>query len=1731
MICIFSNCRSRFGFLPPPCTDHLHVPCPFPEQFWASRHNQSKHKFILCDTLITLKMSDNSLDKDRLYCRHNYTSYITEADTVKTPSKNISFARALMEDIPSVSSHSSNNNTSDRPGARPRFKAGSAPYSHTLPYKSKFSQKSPSAASHGAVRPSSFGEYTENKRTIEAKHEQIIKSKSSVAKKQRLEDEMQRPEVLALVKKYHPGGGSAVDLDNLGFSPQDESADVDEPMEVEDGPDENIRRKHYRQKVANHYRRIVQEQILTPESEYLSESWNSSMQGDSSFRDSESPTYRTGIDDSQWQEIDHRRSMSLERDKSLPRRASSSGDSDDGKRPVPSPCRERKPRISCLRKSSTPKKQKRVRVRRHDSVIHCDSEPGGYTVTDLESPERGTDSEPERTVMPPAEIHDVSDSPQNNHTDSDSELFSIEGTDLENSGTYHVHCSDSFSEAQDNVDFPSDGSEFRKPLYQGKKTTWDDNDNSSTRSEPDLDVLKRAIPRAGSPLSDMGTPHRKYRVCSRLERDDSQGMTSESSERSSRLDPQTYQSYAAGILNSSRKSEAYLLLQKHYCTLERIHEIELETQAINKLLGRDHFNRLDVRARSMGSLAPQSLADAMLLSKYKLDSLWELKELYAELDEAQEKNQFLWDCSKLDDIQWNPWKDFGLRSKHLSIQNIQQLYESGENLNTKTKSKRQHSLQKFKREQSFDSLQKRYQHLDERSRKERITKELFGSGSIQSKHRRNSSSSSAFSQSSHTGSYLDMMQSATKNASDRAIYGYHIRERGNGYDQYIQKLKSLSKSCPDLKSMETNSKCSFRSSVSSCTTDGPSPSVSAHDSSRPESELDSTPSTPTRKSSLAHRALLRGKPAMNKSSWKDVKPPPWRLRTERLSPGESGYESHDNRRWKSLKPNGSLASETRSMSQVESPTENSKGKWTREIRGVLGHNEHSQKMSDTKVSKSAQRPQKNGVVSYIDGDAKNKANTDDELIGSRDGESRNNQDVKLELLTMHEKPNRLDNFRKKHNWRKDSKPDPGTVSNALALFQNIEKTSKKAVFPQKTHSFHNLYNIRETSLPRDAVTQREPGRTPAIGGHSSSHNSLSAKRTDTKSYLLTDKAEIIVKNKTDMSRSRLKEDKQDEVDNTTSREHGIISAVTVKYDPSTGKTKPSDNCHLVKQGPTYVKANQAQVRQLRSTVEPLKTNVNDAVVQRSEHRDVLPAARPRISYVEDVRAVDAGGKMEDVSSTARVSPFRPAPTKSIMQSKNKHSSQKANITSLPKAVHMDHKQWPGDDAEAAIPRYGHQRTDEEKVTQDVEPNRATHLRLDEERDSSSNLTERTLQKWPADFRLSSTNSNGSNDTMIIHSSNETLIIHDDDSDTSVFGAGNQQRGQGIERSNSDTNLYSNPPMSAPLSVREVKSEEDILHEGTAFVTLQEQYGKDQQREYPTRGLSRTISGELKEIRKSYGREDKFRAEEWEKHQPQTPTSPTTRVWRRETPGYKQGSPSKERDPDKASGPKPASQQPWRIVRSETQEFGPKEMINDLTTIENEWQKDRQKKASQKSPEHVNHDASFTNGAFQSGTAKSQHQITSGRRDVPRSPVFKEVDTLKRSHLKQRQPNSFTRSASADTSLNTLTVAQKITGRATDTIWSHHHKQRPIQPNPSHTRPYSETTTANKTTIPPTKVSKTFKQSHNNTKPPLAPADLKPNMRAVGKSHEAISGPNARKPHTTSQPALAPTNRMPHGSSG
>ena len=206
-------------------------------------------------------------------------------------------------------------------------------------------------------------------------------------------------------------------------------------------------------------------------------------------------------------------------------------------------------------------------------------------------------------------------------------------------------------------------SQNNSPRHQAGQDLYDDDDDDYEYPDgPTVDNREEAQPNmAGDQAYSMPDPWSKIMTFEPYESGNSanrqwhslSAKSSMCSERSSRLDPHTYQSYTAGLLHSSGKSEKFLNLQKHYTVLERISELERKRNKSLKKVKRPKSWHSDITAEEE-----------------------ELQDLYLELDEAKKNREFFSKKGEHAHKHWNPNADKGLMQKQKSLQDLKMKYRS-----------------------------------------------------------------------------------------------------------------------------------------------------------------------------------------------------------------------------------------------------------------------------------------------------------------------------------------------------------------------------------------------------------------------------------------------------------------------------------------------------------------------------------------------------------------------------------------------------------------------------------------------------------------------------------------------------------------------------------------------------------------------------------------------------------------------------------------------------------------------------------------------------------------------------------------------------------------------------------------------------------------------------------------------------------------------------------------------
>ena len=258
------------------------------------------------------------------------------------------------------------------------------------------------------------------------------------------------------------------------------------------------------------------------------------------------------------------------------------------------------------------------------------------------------------------------------------------------------------------------------------------------------------------------------------------------SDRSSRLDAHTYQSYAAGILYSSRRSEKFLNLQKHFAVLERISEIG---------------EKVNSRKEIIVSTRPLSLDTSdysKIISGCNFDTADELNELYSELEDAKKKKEFFYSTSSLSEIQWSPDKDKGLRQKQKSLNDIKASYiEAVQESDSGSLSRNE----EITRAVPFSKVTEKYKILEEKQQLKEMRTKLLNLECKETKGDDQKAVPLGYSVTAAAASHHD-----AKRKYERPIYGTNIEQIPlNKYEIHVQTIKKLSKSEPNVSTLHVRS--------------------------------------------------------------------------------------------------------------------------------------------------------------------------------------------------------------------------------------------------------------------------------------------------------------------------------------------------------------------------------------------------------------------------------------------------------------------------------------------------------------------------------------------------------------------------------------------------------------------------------------------------------------------------------------------------------------------------------------------------------------------------------------------------------------------------------------------------------------------------------------------------------------------------------------------------------------
>lgn len=491
--------------------------------------------------------------------------------------------------------------------------------------------------------------------------------------------------------------------------------------------EEQERREAYRNRVERHYCRLIEEERLSPESasvlsDAFAEAEERAKYRTIKDRSEVKPEYHTGIDKSVWQEIDHQRSKSFERLKHKDNISSDNYNWDNKdttkwslNMEQDSDTMDYSNRFVTSKDLSKSVQSENASDRFDRDVHEGNFDQNGYNEQSLKS-----------TILDSNLQHNDGDINLNSghyndinmNSGSDSETLNVE-SDEENSesdesedefdmstpgqrewrsqrGNLAVEKGmDSWLDTTGNSerDIDEDGRKyFKEKIKQYKETVAAKERGiitkavkhksslpsaSPTPMDYDADVeysTKETPPRSSSQSydqwSDTHSVDDKYEsnvtevesskvTYNFMPKPLSMSCRSSVSSEKNRVDHSTYQSYTAGLLHSSGKSEKFLKLQKHFAVLERITEIENKT----------HLHGSPGHSPSGFDISTEMFA------KYDVQCVEELQWLYQELNDAHKNEEFFYDLQKLAVYQWKPTKDYGLKRKGKSLNDLRKIYE------------------------------------------------------------------------------------------------------------------------------------------------------------------------------------------------------------------------------------------------------------------------------------------------------------------------------------------------------------------------------------------------------------------------------------------------------------------------------------------------------------------------------------------------------------------------------------------------------------------------------------------------------------------------------------------------------------------------------------------------------------------------------------------------------------------------------------------------------------------------------------------------------------------------------------------------------------------------------------------------------------------------------------------------------------------------------------------------
>ncbi|XP_074647550.1 uncharacterized protein LOC141903346 [Tubulanus polymorphus] len=607
----------------------------------------------------------------------------------------------------------------------------------------------------------------ENNRSPALRHNSNVSSS--------LEEEFTRPEVRALLRKYNPDSYEDRFRQLAIFNnDQNEDRAEDYPEDYPDTDFVDYQREDYRNRVEEHYKRLTsQEDQPLDDSDVITEIHR---------------TYHPGIDNDVWKAVDHERRLSFDK-------TNSSETLDlSGKISVPihrnrdqkhSPVLRRGGEYSRCKSvedlsnktrnnlnASTSDLHKKHRENHRSSHVTDNNRMRDLTDENKRDAMKATSvSNHHRMTKPPISIH----SRINNGNGSTSEIIgsSVTGPNVSIDSIDDVRKTDSNNRVQ-NLNWSDDSLERSTVLRDRNRRELNSSDDS----------LERSSSSSWNP-NVLGVDLYQSRV--NMVKRGAASTTSECSERStmSRLDPQTYQSYAAGIVQSTRKSTHFTKMQKRFGNLERISQIEKDLQQ-KPTTNRRTATSLPRTLKSIKMIKANRDCEKMALKPEEE----ELCSLYDDLDGAQKRNEFLYRTTKAG-TEWEPRLDRSLMKRSKSVGDIKKVYDEGgvANENTRVVKPDYQVKPGFKRDLSFVKLREKYKQLDDETQRDQSFLDFV---EAQKKLAAAEDASSA-----KSGSYIQIMENAANSAKIRPLYRAGEDEKVNPYEVYVTNLKK-SKSEPDM---------------------------------------------------------------------------------------------------------------------------------------------------------------------------------------------------------------------------------------------------------------------------------------------------------------------------------------------------------------------------------------------------------------------------------------------------------------------------------------------------------------------------------------------------------------------------------------------------------------------------------------------------------------------------------------------------------------------------------------------------------------------------------------------------------------------------------------------------------------------------------------------------------------------------------------------------------------------